>query len=43
VIPVARRPPPCPECDECDVLAITTTDDVGLERPECGAAIDADV
>ena len=39
-----RVPQPCPECGESDVLAITMTDDgMGLECPECGAAIDADV
>lgn len=35
---------PCPECGESDVLAITMTDEgIGLECPECGAAIDAGV
>jgi mannose-6-phosphate isomerase-like protein (cupin superfamily) len=39
-----RVPQPCPECDESDVLAITMTDEgMGLECPECGATIDADV
>jgi mannose-6-phosphate isomerase-like protein (cupin superfamily) len=39
-----RVPQPCPECGESDVLAITMTDEgMGLECPECGAAIDAEV
>jgi mannose-6-phosphate isomerase-like protein (cupin superfamily)/ribosomal protein S27AE len=36
-----RVPQPCPECGESDVLAVTMTDEgMGLECPECGAAIE---